>query len=94
MKNSQFGGYIKLRRESLGIPQRIVAHALNVDTSTLSKMELGERQIAISMIKPLSAVLKLDFKELQTKFITDKILLEYKNQPYLKEALQNLLKVL
>jgi transcriptional regulator with XRE-family HTH domain len=94
MKNSQFGNYIKARRESMKIPQRIVAHALNVDTSTLSKMELGERQITISMIKPLSEVLELNFKELQIKFITDKILLEFKNQPHLKEALQNLLKVL
>ena len=57
MKNAEFGAYIRARRENKGIPQRIVAHALNVDTSTLSKMELGERQITISMIKPLAEIL-------------------------------------
>ena len=56
MKSSQFGGYLKARRETMRIPQRIVAHALNIDTSTLSKIEIGERQITISMIKPLAEI--------------------------------------
>lgn len=87
MKSAEFGAYIKSRRESKAIPQRIVAHRLNIDTSTLSKIELGERQVTIDMIKGLSEILEIDFKELQIKFISDKILSDYAGQPFLKDAL-------
>lgn len=88
MKSVQFGAYIKAQREDKGIPQRIVAHALDIDTSTLSKMELGERQILISMIKPLADVLEIEFKDLQIKYISEKIISELGGQQYLKEALK------
>jgi transcriptional regulator with XRE-family HTH domain len=87
MKSIEFGSYIKTQRESKGIPQRIVAHAINVDTSTLSKMELGERQITFSMIKGLADVLVIDYKELQIKYIIEKLKVEFEGQPYLKDAL-------
>lgn len=87
MKNADFGLFIKEKREAKGIPQRIVAYRLNIDTSTLSKIELGERQINITMIKGLSEILELDFKQLQIRFISDKILSEYAGQPFLKDAI-------
>jgi transcriptional regulator with XRE-family HTH domain len=87
MKSAEFGAYIKAIRESKGIPQRIVAHRLNIDTSTLSKIELGERQVIIEMIKGLAEILEINFKELQIKFISDKILSDYGGQLFLKEAL-------
>jgi len=92
MKSVEFGAYLKALREGKGIPQRIVAHALNIDTSTLSKIELGERQVSISMIKPLSEVLGAEFKDLQIKFLSEKISNEFKDTPFLKEALQLVLK--
>jgi len=94
MKNAEFGAFIKKKREAKGIPQRIVAHRLNIDTSTLSKIELGERQVNIDMIKGLSEVLELDFKELQIKFISEKIITDYQSQPYLVDALKSTLKLL
>ncbi len=94
MKSAEFGAYIKTTREAKGIPQRIVAHRLNIDTSTLSKIELGERQLNIDMIKGLSEILELNFKELQIKFISDKILSDYANQPFLKDAISVIMKKL
>ena len=91
MKNVKFGSYLKALREEKGIPQRKVAHAVDVDTSTLSKMELGERQISIGMIKPWAHTLGADFKELQIKFINEKITDDFNGQPFLKEALQLLI---
>lgn len=88
MKSVEFGAYIKAQRERKGIPQRIVAHTLDVDTSTLSKMELGERQISISMVKPLVKILEIEFKDLQIKYISEKVNSDFNNAPYLKEALQ------
>lgn len=89
-----FGSYLKHIREQKKIPQRKVAHRLDIDTSTLSKMELGERQINVSMIEGLADALGLDFKELQIKFISEKILHDFNNQPYFKDALQATLKQL
>lgn len=94
MKSIEFGSYIKSVRESKNIPQRKVAHNLDIDTSTLSKIELGERQVTITMIPGLAEVLGLDFKDLQIKFITDKIKADYEGQPFLKEALNNIIKQL
>ncbi len=92
MKSIEFGAYIKSQREAKGLPQRIVAHTINVDTSTLSKMELGERQITFSMVKSLADVLEVDFKELQIKYIIEKLKVEFEGQPYLKDALSIALK--
>lgn len=94
MKSADFGAFLKENREAKGIPQRIVAYRLNIDTSTLSKIELGERQVNIDMIKGLSEILGLDFKELQIRFISDKILSDYAGQPFLKDAISVIMKKL
>lgn len=87
-----FGSYLKQIREQKKIPQRKVAHRLDIDTSTLSKMELGERQINVSMIEGLADALGLDYKQLQIKFISEKILHDFNSQPFIKDALQETLK--
>ena len=92
MKSVEFGAYLKALREGKGIPQRKVAHAIDVDTSTLSKMELGERQISVGMIKPWAETIEADFKELQVRFISEKIMVDFNKQPYLKEALELVIK--
>ena len=94
MKSAKFGSYLKHIREQKSIPQRIVAHRLNIDTSTLSKIELGERQISISMIQGLAEVLGLNYRDLQIKFIVEKILRDFEDQPFLKDALTETLKII
>lgn len=94
MKNAEFGAYLKVQREDRGIPQRKVAHAVDVDTSTLSKMEMGERPISISMIKPWAETLGINFKELQIKYISEKVIQDFGGQPFLYEALNTIIKKL
>ncbi|MBN1185688.1 MAG: helix-turn-helix transcriptional regulator [Bacteroidales bacterium] len=94
MKSIEFGKYLRTIRESKNIPQRIVAHAINVDTSTLSKMELGERQVTIAMVPGLAKVLEINIKELQIKYISEKIISDFKGQQFLKEALNNTIELL
>jgi len=94
MKNVEFGNYLKLVRLKKGIPQRKVASFLDVDTSTLSKIESGERQITINMIPGLSKILGIEFDELQIRYISEKILTDYQNQPLLREALKTTIKKL
>jgi transcriptional regulator with XRE-family HTH domain len=91
MKSASFGNYLKQIREQKNIPQRKVAHRLDIDTSTLSKIELGERQVTISMIQGLAEILGLNYRELQIKYISEKILQDFDNQPFLKDALQETL---
>ena len=43
MSNVTFGDYIRKRREEIELPLRKVAAHLDIDTSTLSKVERGER---------------------------------------------------
>lgn len=94
MKSVSFGRYLKQIREQKKIPQRKVANRLDIDTSTLSKMELGERQINVNMIEGLADALGLDYKVLQIKFISEKILHDFSSQPFIKDALQETLKQL
>ena len=43
MSNETFGDYIKKAREAMQLPLRKVAAHLDIDTSTLSKVEQGDR---------------------------------------------------
>lgn len=92
MKSASFGTYLKQVREQKNIPQRIVAHRLDIDTSSLSKIELGERPITILMIKGLAEILGLDYRELQIKYISEKIMNDFADQPFLIDALNETLK--
>lgn len=48
MKIESFGEYIRHLREEKKLPLRKVAAQLDIDTSTLSKVEKGDRTIGIS----------------------------------------------
>ena len=77
MKIESFGEFIRSRREELHLPLRKVAAYLDIDTSTLSKIERGERQTHQNYLRPLSEVLKIELKEIQTKFIAERIEIDF-----------------
>ena len=86
-----FGSYIRKLREDKGLPLRKVAAQLDVDTSTLSKVERGERPMSIDYLKPLSQILKIDFKELQVRFLADSINANYGKLEYLEDGLDEVI---
>lgn len=88
MNNETFGGYIKKARETLHLPLRKVAAHLDIDTSTLSKVERGERPASPDYLKPLAEILKLDLKEVQSKFIADKISKDFGGMEHLTDGLR------
>ena len=47
---STFGEYIKQRRSELGFPLRKVASHLDIDTSTLGKIEREERHLSPELV--------------------------------------------
>lgn len=83
-----FGEFIKQRRSELGFPLRTVATKLNIDTSTLSKIEKQERPIGVEMIDLLADTLKTEKKTLLNYYYSTKIIDELKNYPSFKEVLQ------
>ncbi len=88
MSNVTFGDYIRKRREEKELPLRKVAAHLDIDTSTLSKVERGERPASPDYLKPLAEILELDLKEVQTNFIADKINKDFGGLEHLTEGLK------
>ncbi len=88
MSNVTFGDYIRKRREEKELPLRKVAAYLDIDTSTLSKVERGDRPASPDYLKPLAEILELDLKEVQTNFIADKINKDFGGLEHLTEGLK------
>lgn len=71
MKN--FGEYIKSLRKNRRLPLRKVAAKLDLDPSTLSKIERGERTANTSILPLLAEVFNEDEEKMLTILISDKI---------------------
>lgn len=83
-----FGNFIKQRRSELGFPLRKVAGELDIDTSTLGKIEREERALSVELLPTLAKVLKTDKKELQNYYYSAKVISELKGVPNYKEVLE------
>lgn len=68
-----FGNKIRALREQKGLVLRKVASQLDIDTATLSKIELGDRQAKREHLKILSELYDIDLKELEKLWLTDKV---------------------
>lgn len=94
MRDIAFGTYIRQLREAENMPLRKLAAVLDIDTSTLSKIERLERFANSRMVPIIAKVFQLDYVELQISFLTDKLISELKEEPYIIEALENTIKQL
>lgn len=88
MHSEPFSDFIRRVREERGLPLRKVAAFLDIDTSTLSKVERGERPFSIEYLQPLSEILGLDPREVQIRFIADRISTELGQLEYITEGLK------
>ncbi|MCG8902240.1 helix-turn-helix transcriptional regulator [Tenacibaculum finnmarkense] len=68
-----FGNKIRALREQKGLVLRKVASQLDIDTATLSKIELGGRQAKREHLKILSKLYHTDLQELEKLWLTDKV---------------------
>ena len=82
-----FGLYIRTLRENANLPLRKLASSLDIDQSTLSKIERGERQFTSDMIPKIAKVFSIEFKELQVRFLIEKLLKDLKNEKFALEAI-------
>lgn len=84
-----FGEYIHKLRSDSGLTLTKLAAALDIDQSTLSKIENGKRNVPVEVLPKLSTVFKLDLKKLEHEYFSEKIA----EIIYLQEEPKQLLKV-
>lgn len=68
-----FGETLRKLREDDSMPLRKLAALLDIDQSTLSKIERNERNANPDLIEKLSRIFKTDKRELHIIFISDKV---------------------
>lgn len=82
-----FGEYIKQKRIELGYPLRKVASHIDLDPSTLGKIEKDERQLNIEQFDNLCQVLQADKKTLLNYHYSTIIFDKLKTYPEYREVL-------
>lgn len=88
MYRESFGSYIRKVRMDNKLPLRKLAAFLDIDQSTLSKIETNQRQPTMDMVPILAKVFKLNLKQLRIRFLSEKILMEIQNEEGGLEALK------
>lgn len=68
-----FGEYIRKLRKENGLPLRKVAAMIDIDPSTLSKIERGERSANKEMLPILADILKEEEQTLRLILLSDKV---------------------
>ena len=88
MNSNKFGEYIRELREASDMPLRKLAAILDIDQSTLSKLERGERAVSRQMIPLIAKTFGRDEKELTIKFMSEVIASELQNEKFATEILK------
>lgn len=83
-----FGQYIRQLREKNKMPLRKLAAHLDIDQSTLSKIERNDRQPTRGIVPIIAEVFGLSYKELKIKFLSEKITYELSQEDLGLEALK------
>lgn len=68
-----FGEYIHKLRADSGLTLTKLAAALDIDQSTLSKIENGKRNVPVDVLPKLSKIFNLDLKQLEHEYFSEKI---------------------
>lgn len=86
--NKAFGKTIRELRKQRDEPLRVVAAAIEVDSTLLSKIERGERFPTEKQIADLATYFGLSVDELTAQAIADRIVSEYGYQPAILQAVK------
>lgn len=86
--NDSFGEYIRKLRDISQLPLRKVAADLDIDPSTLSKIERGERIANKDMLPCLAKIFKVKEEILCTILLSDKVAYELLEEKNTKEILK------
>jgi len=87
-KIETFGEILRKLREKNELPLRKLAALLDIDQSTLSKIERNERSANAELINKIAKTFAVNKKDLQVAFLSDQIAYKIINEDYGVEALQ------
>lgn len=87
MLPENLGDYIRQLREQAEMPLRKLAALLDIDQSTLSKLERGERPINRQMLPIVAKTFNVDEKELVVKFMSKQVAYQLADEKYAKDIL-------
>lgn len=87
MNTENIGDYIRKLREQAAMPLRKLAALLDIDQSTLSKLERGERPVSRQMLPIIATTFKVDEKELIVKFMSKQVAYQLVGEKYAKDIL-------
>lgn len=89
MRNLEtFGEKVRKLRDNANMPLRKLSALLDIDQSTLSKIERGERKPNLDIINKLSFIFNVDKKELYIDYASDKVAYEIMSDQYCHEILK------
>lgn len=80
MEELPFGAYIRQLREAHNMPLRKLAAALDIDTSTLSKIERNERFAKAGMLSIIAETFDVQLIHVKERFWKEKILSDLSNE--------------
>jgi transcriptional regulator with XRE-family HTH domain len=83
-----FGEVIRKLREESGLPLRKVAAYLDIDPSTLGKIERNERSANREMIERFAKIYSINSKLLLVSYLSDKIAYEIMEEDCTKDILK------
>jgi len=83
-----FGDFIRKLRNQEGIPLRKVAAELDIDPSTLGKIEKNTRNASQEQILTLSRIFKVSSENLNTLYLSDRLADELSKYSYSEEILE------
>jgi len=92
MRSESFGELIRRLRIEKGLSLRITASEIDIDQSTLSKIERNEKEAPKYIIEPLAILFEQDITAFQVKYLSEKIFYELKGKNYSLEVLENAIK--
>ena len=87
MQTDKLGDYIRQLREKAEMPLRKLAALLDIDQSTLSKLERGERPVNRQMLPIIAKTFKVDEKELVIKFMSKQVAYQLADEMFAKDIL-------
>ena len=87
MQTENLGDHIRQLREQAEMPLRKLAALLDIDQSTLSKLERGERPVNRQMLPIIAKTFNVDEKELVIAFMSRQVAYQLADEKYAKDIL-------
>ncbi len=88
------GEFIRETRNNKGISLRKLSFALDLDQSTIAKMEKGQFHFPLEKAPALAEALGINFRALQIALLASVVLQEVGNEEYVSEGLKMAVKQL